>query len=342
MGKSSKIMAILMLLFYVIGSIGAQQSQLDIKPATYTWISGGMGGGWYTVAGGLARLINEKDPRITIKVIPGGGVSNPLALSNGDADIAQGVGWVDKAAYKGEAPLFKKSYTNMYAITGALTGGPYQFLAAKDQNITTFEELANKVKRGEKLKIVVPQNGTSEFVLINSIMDFHGISFDMIKKNGGVVNQAIYGDMPTLYKDRHVDYAFACLSLPGAIITEMAIARSSTLLSVSEACIDHFATINGTIPRTAKRSLWVIPAGMYPGISNEVESIAQSAEILVSPKLPDAVAYTMAKIINENKPFLITLTPGLQDFEPNLNALSAAVPLHPGALKYYKEVGVIK
>ena len=101
MKKFSKVAALLILGFVVGGLAFAQVGPASMKAGTYTWVAGGMGGGWYTVAGGFARLVNEKEPRITIKVVPGGGVANPIALHQGDADIAWGVGYVDKAAYNG-------------------------------------------------------------------------------------------------------------------------------------------------------------------------------------------------------------------------------------------------
>lgn len=335
-----KAAIVLLLLCATFGSLAAQGSSADIKKATYTWVAGGMGGGWYTVAGGFANLVNEKEPRITIKVVPGGGLTNPIMLSQGDADMAWGVAWLDKAAYKGEAPLFKQPYTNLNAIAGALSADRYHFLAAKDQNVTTIEEFARKIKNGEKLKVTGPMTGTSEFVLIGNVLAYYGASFDMIKKNGGSFVQAIYGDMTSLYKDRHVDYALTCVGLPAAIITEMALGRPSVLMSASDALIDHFATTTGLATKAS--GLSVVPGGTYTGMPNDIPTLAHATEILVSPKMPEAVVYAMTKILNENKAFLVQMGASYQVFDPKTTAFAVQVPLHPGAVRYYKEVGVIK
>src|SRR5690625_5173128 len=58
------------------------------EPVTLTWATGSDGGGWYSAAGGIAALINEKNPNINIKVIPGGTLQNIPFLTNGEADIA--------------------------------------------------------------------------------------------------------------------------------------------------------------------------------------------------------------------------------------------------------------
>ena len=89
----------------------------ELKPTTLTWIAGGVGGGWYTQAGGIARLINEKEPKIAIKVIPGGGVVNPVRVSSGE--------WVRLGCSMGRQnglqripPVYKEPYPNIRAIGG--------------------------------------------------------------------------------------------------------------------------------------------------------------------------------------------------------------------------------
>jgi len=338
MYKVARAISVALLLCMTVGAVVAQAG--DIKPATYTWVAGGMGGGWYTVAGGFARLVNEKEPKITIKVIPGGGVANPMALSQGNADIAWGVGYVDKAAFNGTAPIYNKSYTAISAFAGTLAVDYYHFIAAKETGVTTFEQFVAKVKKGEKVKVAAPMAGTSELVMWNFVLGHYGLSFDAIKKSGGSVTQAIYGDMTSLYKDRHVDYAFTCVGLPAAIITEMSIGRPSVLVAISDECIDYCANTYGTVALAS--GLCKIPAGTYSAIPNDVQTLCHSTELLVSPKMPDAVVYALTKILCENKPFLVQLGGGYKVFDPKAAASTVQVPLHPGALKYYKEVGYIK
>lgn len=336
MGKLRKASTVLLLLGLAVGMISAQVQ----KPVTLTWVAGGMGGGWYTVAGGFARLVNEKEPNITIKVIPGGGVANPMALSQGSADIAWGVGYVDKAAYNGTAPIYKKPFKNINSFAGTLAVDYYHFLAAKDTGVTTLEEFVAKVKKGQKVKVAAPMAGTSELVMWSFVLDHYGVSFDKIKKNGGTVVQAIYGDMTSLYKDRHVDYAFTCVGLPAAIITEMSLGRPSVLVEISDECIDYCAKTYGTVARAS--GLCKVPAGTYSAIPKDVQTLCHSTELLVSPSVPNEVVYAMTKILNENKDFLVQLGAGYKVFEPKNAGTTVQVPLHPGALKYYKEVGFIK
>ena len=347
MGKFGKMIAILLFLSLTVGMAFANGTKdtaaagtNELQPGTYTWVAGGMGGGWYTVAGGFARLVNEKEPKITIKVIPGGGVANPIALNNGDADIAWGVGYVDKAAFNGTAPIYDKAYKNLASFAGTLAVDYYHFLAAKDTGVTTLDQFVDKVKKGERIKIAAPMTGTSEFVMTSFVLAYYGISYDTIKQNGGTVIQATYGDMTSLYKDRHVDYAFTCVGLPAAIITEMSMGRPSILMALSDEIIEYCAKTYGTV--ALKSGLARVPGGTYTGMPHDIQTMCHSTELLVSPSLPAPVVYTLTKILNENKDFLVQLGAGYKVFDPKTTWSTVQVPLHPGAEAYYREVGLLK
>ncbi len=340
MKKLGKPLALLVLCFVAAGMAYAQVGPANMKAGTYTWVAGGMGGGWYTVAGGFARLVNEKEPRITIKVVPGGGVANPIALDQGDADIAWGVGYVDKAAFNGTAPIYDKSYKRISAFAGTLAVDYYHFLAAKDQGVTTLDQFVAKVKKGDKLNVAAPMTGTSEYVMTSFVLQHYGISYDKIKQNGGKVIQAIYGDMTSLFKDRHVDYAFTCVGLPAAIITEMAMGRPATLMALSDELINFCATTYGTVALNS--GLARVPGGTYTGMPSDIQTLCHSTEMLVSPKLSDDVVYVLTKVLNENKDFLLQMGAGYKVFEPKNAGTTVQVPLHPGALKYYREAGLMK
>ena len=92
------------------GTVSAAEA---LKPLTMTWVAGGVGGGWYVQAGGIARLITEKEPKLVVKVVPGGGMVNPVRVSSGKDDLGWGITFVDKMAYSGMAPLFEKPNPNV-------------------------------------------------------------------------------------------------------------------------------------------------------------------------------------------------------------------------------------
>jgi len=312
----------------------------ELKPTTMTWVAGGVGGGWYAQAGGLARLITEKEPKIILKVVPGGGVVNPVRISRGKDGLAWGVTFVDKMALEGIAPVYKSPNPNVRAL-GAIFGISYiHILAAADQEVTTFGQLVDMVKAGKKIKVAMPMKGTSDLPLVKQILAFYGISFEAIKKAGGKIQQAVYADMVSLYKDRHVDFVFTHLGLPGAAITEMTMSRDSVLLSTSKECIDTLAKDLGTIG--TESGMAFIKGDTYKGNSSDVPAVTTAAELLVSNDVPEIVAYTILKTIGDNIEEVYKINNKNRTFDPKTGWMNVAVPLHPGAIKYYKENGYMK
>lgn len=311
-----------------------------VKPVTLSWVAGGVGGGWYVQAGGIARLITEKEPNIVIKVVPGGGVVNPVRVSSGKDQLGWGITFVDRMAFRGMAPLYDKPHPNVMAIGGIFGIFHIHFLAAEGRGLKTLADMVDLVKAGKAINVAAPMKGTSDLPIVEFILEAYGISLEDIRKAGGKVFQATYADMVSLYKDRHVDFVFTHLALPGAAITEMTISRPSTLLSVANEVIDKLAKELGTLPRD--RGLHVIPAPTYKGLTADTPTVATTGELIISKEVPDEVAYAITRILCQNVSELHALNVANRTFIPERGWANVAVPLHPGAAKFYREAGFMK
>lgn len=334
--KSTIIILLMLLIFSFAFAVNAE----ELKPITLTWVAGGVGGGWYVQAGGIARLINEKEPKITIKVVPGGGVVNPVRVSKGDDDLGWGITCVDKMAFEGIAPIYKEVNPDVRALGGIFGVYNIHFLASEDRGIKTVAEIAKMVKEGKAIKVAAPMKGTSDLPIIETILSFYDISLKDIEIIGGKVFHAIYADMVTLYKDRHVDFVFTHLAIPAAAITEMAVSRDSTILSVSNECIDYCYEKIGTLSR--ETGLCVIPAGTYKGQEEDAQAVVTAGELIVNKDVPNNVAYTIIKILCENVEELHKINIHNKYFIPEKGWKDVVVPLHPGAEMYYKEAGFME
>lgn len=323
----------------VVGLPGKASAD-SLPPTTLSWVAGGVGGGWYVQAGGIARMITEKEPRIIVKVVPGGGVVNPVRVSSGKDDLGWGITFVDKMAYDGVAPLFSSANPNIRAVGGIFGTYFIHFVAAKDQNINTVAELADLVKAGKSIRVAMPMKGTSDLPLIETILEFYGISGDAINQAGGRVYQAVYADMISLYKDRHVDFVFTHLALPAAAVTEMFVSRASTLLAVSDDCVDQLARNLGTLPRDSGQV--TISKDTYRGQENDTQTVVSTGELLVGSHVSDDVVYAITKILSENVKELHEINIANQTFIPEKGWVNVAVPLHPGAERYYREAGYMQ
>ena len=91
------------------------------------------------------------------------------------------------------------------------------------------------------------------------------------------------------------------------------------------------------------RNLWVpytIPAGTYPGQKKDVKTIAQPNFLAVNADVSEEHVYKLTKAIYENLPFLQAIHKATKAMDIKKAMAGLPVPLHPGAAKYYKEVGL--
>lgn len=86
-----------------------------------------------------------------------------------------------------------------------------------------------------------------------------------------------------------------------------------------------------------------VPAGMYRGTDTDVKSFGVAATLVTSADVPDEVAYNVAKAVFENFDTFTRLHPAFANLKKeDMVKAGISIPLHPGAVKYYKEVGLLK
>jgi uncharacterized protein len=303
------------------------------KPVTLTWAAGGMGGGWYSMAGGIASVIKEKNTNINIKVIPGGSLQNIPFLDNGDAQIAWEQPAFVLAGKKGEDP-FKKESPDLVAIGNGFGVNYFHFVVAANSNIKSVDDIFAK---GKKVKIALtPVNNADEWVF-RKILEYYKSSYDDIKKAGGGIFQGSYSEQAEQFKNDNVDVVFAQLAIPGSSIIDASVSRQMKILPMPDALIDYLGKY--TLGKGK------IPAGTYPKAVNGNEDITTATMgniLVVSKKVPDDVVYEITKIINENRDRLPFIHASLNDYKIEAAINNLGTELHPGAAKYYKEKGIIK
>lgn len=127
-----------------------------------TWTSGGTGGGWFVMAAGMAKIIEEKAPHLKINVIPGGGTTNQPVVGMKKAELGWGLSPFAVAARRGEDPYTEK-YEAIRSIGASFSDNYLHVLAAEDTGVKTIPELVNYPKpiRVGPGKVGVGGNGYS-------------------------------------------------------------------------------------------------------------------------------------------------------------------------------------
>ena len=305
-----------------------------VQAQTLTWTAGGVGGGWYSIAGGISNIINEKSGGITVKVIPGGGTVNPRLVDKGDCELGWGLPFLNVAAWNGEDPYDKK-HTNLRAIAGGMSLNFFHFFVAADTPIKTMDEVFGQKKA---LRMAISPTGTSDEWVFRKVIAHYRTNYKDLEAAGFKFFRGSYAEQASQFKDRNVDSVFTFLALPGAAITEASIGRSLRLINFSPECLQSLQKYGIESGK--------IPAGTYPKAANGSEDTTTATAgsvILVNKNVADDVAYRIAKAIHADLDQFRKIHGSLVPYELK-HAVTGlgAIPLHPGAENYYREKGVLK
>jgi len=300
---------------------------------TLTWTAGGVGGGWYAIAGGISNIINEKSGGITVKVIPGGGTVNPSLVNKGDCELGWGLPFMNAAAWNGEDP-YKDKHSNLRAIAGGMSMNYFHFYVGAEVPHKTMDEV---FKQKKAIRIGISPAGTSEEWVFRKVLAHYNTDYKNLEAAGFKFFRGSYAEQASQFKDRNIDAVFTFLALPAAAVTEATIGRSLRIVNFSPGVLESLAKY-GIGPGR-------IPAGTYQKAANTNEDVTTAiagSVILANKNLPDDVAYRIAKVIHENLDEFRKIHGSLVPYELINAVTGTGVPLHPGAGKYYREKGVLK
>jgi TRAP transporter TAXI family solute receptor len=136
-------------------------------------------------------------------------------------------------------------------------------------------------------------------------------------------------------KDGHCDGWLLCTTIPASSIMDLASTRKIRLISLPEEKIKAMQKLNaGYIKR-------VIPKGTYQGVDYDVQGFGFFTHLIISAKLPDDLVYKITKTMVQNLPRYGQVVKDMKGVTAKDLAMDIGIPFHPGALKYYKEIGAL-
>ncbi len=293
--------------------------------------TGGITGVYYPTGGAIAKMVNKKKKEYGIRATvesTGGSVFNVNAVMNGDLEFGivqsdrQYQAWHGLAEWKDKGP--QKDLRSVFSIHPESV----TLVAAVDSGIRTIKDL-----KGKKVNIGNPGSGQRQ----NAIDALTAVGIDY-KKDLQAENVKA-SEAPGLLQDGRIDAFFYTVGHPsGAIKEATSGARKVLFVSISGPEVDKMLA---KFPYYAKS---VIPVEMYPGAQNDkdVPTFGVKATLVTSAKVPDEVVYAITKEVFDNFDDFKKLHPAYSTLtrESMLEGLTA--PIHPGAMKYYKEAGLMK
>jgi TRAP transporter TAXI family solute receptor len=291
-----------------------------------TLASGSPGGAYYPLGGGMSVIVQKTVEGFRCAAeSTGASVENSRLVGNGDSDMGMVMGSVGYNASQGKAP-FEKKY-NIVAL--------FQMYPAPQHLVTTAQSGIKSIAdlKGKKVSIDVPGSGCSTMAKI--ILEEAGFKLD---KDLTIANLSQTESVQAL-KDGVIDATFFNFAYPGSAVMDLAATRDIVLVPIEQKLADK---IIKKYPYYVKI---VIPGKTYSKVDHDVLCLGDSNVMIANRKMKDDVAYKIVKAIysnvKEGQYALINVHPVAAQLTPQ-NAVNSPLPLHPGAAKYFREVGALK
>jgi TRAP transporter TAXI family solute receptor len=295
----------------------AQSTQLSI-------VTGGTGGVYYPLGGGLANVLTKtlKNVQATAEVT-GGSVDNLKALGAGQADV--GFSMVDAGwdAMRGQGKFTSKLplrtlaviYPNiMHVVTTEATG------------IKTLTDL-----KGKRVSTGSPGGATEVMAL--RVIEAAGLDpdKDMERTRLGA------SESVSAMKDNKIVAFFWVGGLPTAAVTDLAATPNVTIKLIDHA--DLVEKMNAKYGNLYAKA--TIGKSVYPGMAGDNAATSVWNVLVVNESMPEQMAYDITKTVFEKQADLVAVHKEAANIKlENQSIANAGIPFHPGSLKYFSEKGV--
>lgn len=305
----------------------------DSEVGNIQMVTGDQTGSWVTIGAGLADIANEYFDGFPITATPGpGSVGNPAAVFSGQADLGMSYPPFLLDAKEGNEP-FEEEMPNLRAVA-ALTQTVVHLFQNADMDIESIEELINNQT---KMTFAIPPKGQGSNSIAEIIFSSIGIEDieEELEQWGASVYYGSGSDLTDGWKDRHVDAVINTYNVPAAAIEESLAARDGKILNMGPNLLKTLTEEKGF-------SEFVIPAGTYSGQKDDIHTVSLPIIIFTREDTSDEVIYNFTKSIYENIESLEAIHNSFHDFQKEDLVTNLEIDIHPGAEKFYKEVGLLE
>jgi hypothetical protein len=290
--------------------------------------TGGTGGTYYPLGGMLAQLISNKATIDGKKVSAtaesaGASVANAKLLGNEEIESAFVAADILDAAYNGRAQFDGQPVKNLRAL-GALYPETVQLVTRADSGISSIKDL-----KGKSISSGSP--GSGQYQLLTDLLRVNGLTRDDVKEDSSSFTQAV-----DKIKDGNLDATLITAGVPTAAVTDFAQAHDLKIVPISGPELDVLLKEQ---PFYTKVNL---PANTYKGQTEAVPTLAVLAVWATNDSVSDDMAYQVTKALFENLPIMGQVHVQGKNITLDTAMAVGTTPIHPGALKYYKEKGVAK
>ena len=315
-----KLVALFLVLLLALGfaACGKKVQNYDLILAT-----GGSGGSYYPYGGAMAQLFIDKVEGVTATATStGASAENARLLNSSEADLAILQNDVLDYAFNGTETMKEGGALKNLATIATLYPEPIQIVATVASGITSVEDMAGK-------RVSVGAAGSGTEANARQILDAFGMTYDDIEESF-----LSFAESSTGMQNMTLDAAFVTAGIPNPAIMELSAMTEIVLITIPD---DKVAALVAKYPFYSSLQ---VPEDAYESL-NGGQTVTVLATLACRADLDEDLVYNLTKALFENQTELAQANAKAADLKLETAVEGASVPFHPGADKYYKEVGAI-
>ncbi len=283
--------------------------------------TGGTGGVYYPYGGTMADIISgQVDGMRAAAEVTGASVENVRLVNRHDGEIGLVMGDVAHQAHFGEGqfegdPQDIRTMFQMYPNV-------YHLVTFDRSPVNSIGDL-----KGRRISVGAPGSGTE--YKTNLVFNSLGISYDDIR-----VERLSFSENTNALRDNNIDVGVWSVGAPTSSIMDLTATHKIKIIPFTENEVEKVASDHPFY------SPFVIKAGFYEGIEEDVLSLSVANTAIVHADASEEDVYKVVKAIFENRQRLINVHHLANWTTPEYTVGSSSVPLHPGTIRYFEEIGV--
>jgi TRAP transporter TAXI family solute receptor len=299
------------------GPAHAQQQYINI-------LTGGTSGVYYPMGVGLSQIFSKALPNAKVSVqATKASAENLNLLQAGRGELAFALGDTVSDAWKGDADAGFKTKLNKLRGVAGIYPNYIQIVASADSGIKTLADL-----KGKRIAVGAPKSGTE--LNARAIFKAAGMTYDDFAK----VEYLPFGESVELMKNRQLDATLQSAGLGVSSLRDLATSIKMVVVPIPQ---DVVLKVGDPAYQSG-----VIPANTYEGQTTNVPTAYVQNFLVTRADAPVDMVYTMTKSLFEHLDQLKAAHAAAKSIRKEAAAAGMPLPLHPGAEKYYREIGVLK
>lgn len=316
--RTQRIVILATILAIAMAGTAVQAQPRPGWPRSVTIGSASIGGVYFVVAGGYARVIGERMGMPATNRVTGGPVQNVQLVQSKDIELGM---TTTGPAYEGLNGLgdFKGKKTDAIRVAFPMYTSYAHWIVDGGSPIRSVADLTGRVVS------LGPRGGSAEFVG-DRVMELFNVKPRRVVYLG-------FADGATAMRDGTVDANFGVIGLPVPAWVEASITRPARFFGFTR---DQVETLAGRFPYLARTA---IRAGVYRGQDEVLPTVQMWNAAVVHKDMPEDFVYELVKTIFANRDFLATVHPTAHEMLP-VNTFYVKLPFHPGAVKFFREQNV--